>query len=59
MGGRGIANTGEWNAWGMNPATRTVQNGKGYDRNKLKDAERKNSRKDYNNQPAVLFLPIT
>ena len=40
--------------WGMNPVTRAVPNGRGYDRNKLKDAERKNSRKDYNN-PAVLF----
>ena len=31
-----------WN--GLNPVTRTVPNGKGYDRNKLKDNERKNSR---------------
>ena len=32
----------DWN--GLNPATRTVPNGKGYDRNKLKDEERKNGR---------------
>ena len=39
--------------WSINPVTRTVPNGKGYDRNKMKQ----NSRKDYNNPyPAVLFF---
>lgn len=32
----------DWN--GLNPVTRTVPNGKGYDRNKIKDEYRKNSR---------------
>ena len=31
-----------WN--GLNPVTRTVPNGKGYDRNKVKDNDRKNGR---------------
>ena len=44
------------NTWGMNPVTRIVPNGKGYDRNKLKAAERKNSRRY--DDPTVLFLKV-
>ncbi|MBQ9031058.1 MAG: hypothetical protein IJ106_06350 [Parasporobacterium sp.] len=40
-----------WN--GLNPVTRTVPNGKGYDRNKLKNIDRRNGREFRNDEPAV------
>ena len=43
-----------WN--GLNPMTRTEPNGKGYDRNRLKDEARKNSRDFRNEGPAVFYL---
>jgi hypothetical protein len=43
-----------WN--GLNPVTRTVPNGKGYDRNRLKDEARKNSRDFRNDEPAVFVI---
>ena len=44
----------DWN--GLNPMTRTVPNGKGYDRNKVKDGYRKNSREFRADEPAVFYL---
>jgi len=43
-----------WN--GLNPVTRTVPNGKGYNRNRVKDEARKNSRDFRNEEPAVFYL---
>ena len=43
-----------WN--GLNPVTRTVPNGKEYDRNRLKDEARKNSRDFRNDEPAVFVI---
>jgi len=42
--------------WGINPATRTVPNGKGYDRNKIKAEDKRNSRNFTNEKPAVFFF---
>ena len=42
------------NTWnGLNPVTRTVSNGKAYDRNKLKNEARRNSRRNDNDPTAV------
>ena len=43
-----------WN--GLNPATRTVPNGKGYDRNKIKEEERRNSRRSDGYESPAVFL---
>ena len=43
-----------WN--GLNPVTRTVKNGKAYDRNRQKQEFRRNSREDRNEKPAVFVL---
>ena len=43
-----------WN--GLNPATRTQPNGKGYDRNKLIQRDLRNSRKFETEGPAVFCL---
>lgn len=43
---------------GLNPATRTVPNGKGYDRNKLKNEDRRNSSEFRNERTAVLLYRI-
>ena len=43
--------------WGdMSPVTRTVPNGKAYDRKKLKNDERRNSRNYREDGPAVLLF---
>ena len=41
--------------WGMNPVTRTVPNGKGYDRNRQKKEDRQNSREFRNKMNDLLF----
>lgn len=44
------------NTWnGLNPVTRTVPNGKAYDRNKLKSEERRNSRRSNGYEPTAVF----
>lgn len=44
------------NTWnGLNPVTRTVPNGKGYDRNKLKDEIRKRNIRTYEKDPGVFL----
>ena len=44
------------NTWnGLNPVTRTVPNGKGYNRNKIKAEERRYSRRSDNGSPAVFI----
>ena len=43
-----------WN--GLNPVTRTVKNGKAYDRNRAKTECRRNSRDYQNGKPAVFVL---
>ncbi|MBO7727228.1 MAG: hypothetical protein J6S50_01750 [Oscillospiraceae bacterium] len=43
-----------WN--GLNPVTRTVKNGKSYDRNRQKQEFRRNSRDYQNGTPAVFCL---
>ena len=45
------------NTWnGLNPVTRTVPNGKGYNRNKIKAEERRNSRRSNENGSSAVFL---
>lgn len=41
--------------WNINPVTRTVPNGKGYNRNKIKQEDRRNGRMS-GNQDNLLFL---
>ena len=43
-----------WN--GLNPMTRTVPNGKAYNRKKLKQSDFRNSRNYGNEVPAVFFV---
>ena len=45
-----------WN--GLDPVTRTVPNGKGYDRNKVKQNDRRNSREFRNDEPAVFVYSL-
>ena len=42
--------------WGINPVTRTVPNGRGYDRNRIKSEDKRNSRNFTNEKPAVFFF---
>ena len=44
--------------WNINPVTRTVPNGKGYNRNKIKQEDRRNGRMSGNqdNMPFLLFF---
>ena len=42
-----------WN--GLNPVTRTVPNGKRYDRNRMKDIDRKTAGNSETNLPAVFI----
>jgi hypothetical protein len=44
-----------WN--GLNPVTRTVKNGKAYDRNRQKEVFRRNSRDYQDGSPAVFCCP--
>lgn len=45
------------NTWnGLNPVTRTVPNGKGYDRNKKKQQDRRSSRLSYYKDDICCFL---
>ena len=44
------------NTWnGLNPVTRTVPNGKGYDRNKQKQQDRRSGRLSYNQDSTCRF----
>ena len=46
-----------WN--GLNPVTRSVPNGKGYDRSRMKQEYRRNSREYHNDgKPAVFFVQM-
>ena len=46
------------NTWnGLNPVTRTVPNGKGYDRNKQKQEDRRSGRISYQENIYRIFLP--
>ena len=46
------------NTWnGLNPVTRTVPNGKGYDRNKQKQEDRRSGRISYHENIYRIFLP--
>ncbi len=44
--------------WEINPATRTVPNGKGYNRNKIKQEDRRNGRMS-GNQDNLPFLYLS
>ena len=45
------------NTWnGLNPVTRTVPNGKGYNRNKIKAEERRNSRRSNEYGSPAVFV---
>lgn len=44
-----------WN--GLNPATRTVPNGKAYNRNRMKQQDRQNSRNYGNERTCCFCLP--
>ena len=45
------------NTWnGLNPATRTVPNGKGYDRNRQKAKDRRNSRRSNDYGTPAVFI---
>ena len=46
----------DWN--GLNPATRITPNGKGYDRNKIKDEERKRNCRSFEHEPAVFYIKL-
>ena len=43
-------------SWEINPVTRTVPNGRGYDRKKMKQADIKNSRNFNTERPAVFYI---
>ena len=44
------------NTWGsLNPATRTVPNGKGYNRNRMKQEDRQNSR-EFKKEGTAVFI---
>ena len=46
------------NTWnGLNPVTRTVPNGKGYDRNKQKQEDRRSGSISYHENIYRIFLP--
>ncbi|MDO4977523.1 MAG: hypothetical protein Q4E53_09705 [Eubacteriales bacterium] len=46
------------NTWnGLNPVTRTVPNGKGYNRKKLKNEDRRKGRFSYEKDNLLIFLP--